>query len=85
FEQAVARGWTPVFDWRDKTNGRTSPENCPHNPVGYKKGVVNAWKCVNFYTHETYFRVADLIDGMFCNHRDYKNMEEVLEKELVFE
>jgi len=85
FDKAVAQGWTPVFDWRDKTNGRTTPDNCPHNPVGYKKGIVNAWKCIDFHTGVSYFRVADLTDGRFCLHRNYDNFNEILEKETVFE
>ena len=84
-EDAIAMGWTPKFDWRDKAHGRTTPENCPHNPVGYKKGIVHAWKCIDFYTAKSYFRVANMREGKFYNHRNYDSMAEVIENEKIFE
>jgi len=86
YDKAVEQGWTPKFDWRDKTHNRTTPENCPHYPISYKKGAVMAWKQVNRYTLEPYFKVADLIDdsGGCCNHRNYDNFDQILENENNF-
>ena len=84
-EHAISQGWTPEFDWRDKTHNRTTPDNCPHNPVGYKKGVVHAWKCIDYKKHVPYFRVANMREGKFYNHRNYDSMAEVIENEKIFE
>lgn len=84
FDKAIERGWTADFDWRDKTYGRTTPENCPHFPVSYRKGNVVAWKCITFNTGIQYIKVADLIDGSYRNHRDYDDFNQVLENETNF-
>lgn len=80
---AIEKGWTPKFHYNDKMYNRISFENIPHNAVSFEKNNKITWKCYN-NTRESitsYWRVADLIDNHYCNHRDYNNIEDVFENE----
>lgn len=88
--KALAKGWTPEFDYLDKHYNRIIPENPPINPVSFIKGQKHCWKCMNvtkpeviggFSEFSTFWRVADLINGYYCNHRTYADIDLVLEKE----
>ncbi|MBN1117780.1 MAG: hypothetical protein JXA77_11280 [Bacteroidales bacterium] len=80
---AIEKGWSPDFNYKDKMHHRTTPENVPHDCVSFKKDNKSAWK-IYTKTSESYFpqwRVADLIDGYYRNHRTYDTLEDVFENE----
>jgi hypothetical protein len=80
---AIVRGWEIRFHYKDMRHGRITPYNVPHEGVGFVKGNVHTWKCYKHTEPYSYWRVADLIEGYFCNHRDYDTLPEVFEKEII--
>ena len=68
-------GWTPVFNSVDKQLERTTPENVPHYPVAFEKGMKTTWRSIYRW------RVADLIQGKYENHRTYETLEQVKDNE----
>jgi hypothetical protein len=81
---AIEKGWTPDFDYKDKMHKRTTPDNPPQQDAAhFKKGVKVAWKIYVSTSTSLYsqWRVADLINGHFRNHRTYDTIEEVFDKE----
>jgi hypothetical protein len=88
--KAFDKGWLPEFDYKDKLYGRMSPDNIPMNCVSFKKGNKYAWKIYHISLpkeNEVWgdlselWRVAELIDNYYCNHRTYNTIQEVFEKE----
>jgi hypothetical protein len=87
---AFDKGWLPEFDYKDKRAGRFTPENIPMNAVSFKKGNKYAWKIYHITSPkenevwgdlQEIWRVAELVDGYYCNHRTYNTIQEVFEKE----
>lgn len=62
---ALAAGFQIEFDDRDKTAGRTTPDNPPHYHYQFKRGKSWIWST------KTGYMTAELIDGRFCNHEPY--------------
>lgn len=58
-----AHGWEPEYDSRDRMMKRIPPNGVPQNGVGFVKGNVHIWQC------RYGWQVAELIDGMYQNHR----------------
>lgn len=83
---AERMGWKLEFDDRDKSLGRTTIDNVPHFPVGFKKDNVHVWKAGKTLSEgfELFWVCADLIDGSYKNHRQYKydNLLDCLRDEL---
>jgi hypothetical protein len=78
---ALEKGWLPDFNYKDKMQGRITPENCPHETVSFFKNEKHTWKGYNRNTGESYWIVADLIHMRFTNHRQYDTLELVFENE----
>lgn len=77
----IAAGWQPVFDYRDMRHGRLTPDNPPHDGVGFRNGIVHAWK--GYKGGFSHWVVADLIEGHYCNHRQVSDLNELIEKEAT--
>ena len=79
----IEKGWSPDFDYKDKMHHRTTPELVPQNPVNFIKGIKTAWKVYRTTNNNIvgFWKVADLINGYFKNHRTYDTIGEVFEKE----
>jgi hypothetical protein len=78
-------GFVPRFSQSDKYGERTTPGNPPHDAVSFidpRRNVV-AWPAIDFHSHERVWRVAELDNGSYVNHRSYGTIEEVLEKEAA--
>jgi hypothetical protein len=78
-EEMKANGWTPQFAYEDEWNKRTTPENPPVFSVNFIKGDVHAW-IIGREKGRTW-RVADLIDSHYGNHRWYSSLKEIIKKE----
>ena len=74
----IEAGWTLNFTTQDKKYNRTTPDNVPHDGIGFIKDIVHAW--ISYYNNHTW-RVADLIDNHYCNFRNYDSLTEIIEKE----
>ncbi len=80
----IAAGFEPEFSYADKRHGRATPEFVPHDAVSFKRGTLHVWKTYK-RTDEGIFSAwtaADLIDGSYCNHRKYDELDEVIKKEV---
>ncbi len=59
---------------------KSGPRN--GDPDWYVKGAINVWKVgTSFPKIRIWWKVADLIDNRYLNHRDYPTLEEALESE----
>lgn len=75
--------WEPVFSDVDKRHNRITPDHPPIASVGFKKNGVHVWKVIRYGVES--WKVADLIDGYFCNHRDISYLSELLDPFLTEE
>ena len=57
-------GWAVEFSYKDKLNGRTTPEHCPADAVSFRKGDYHIW---NTYTKG--WAYAKLYMGSFIEHQ----------------
>jgi hypothetical protein len=80
---AVEKGWLPDFDYIDRMYHRTTPKNVPNHCVQFKKNNKTAWKVYKTTNNNIiiFWRIADLINGYYKNHRTYNTLEEIFDKE----
>ena len=86
---AIENDWTLKFSYIDKMYGRTTPSDVPHDTLSFIKGDKVCWKVYsvikenNGIFHPLYeaWRIADYVDGIYCNHRIYEFLRDVLIKE----
>ena len=78
-EKMILNGWTPQFSYEDENYKRNTPKHPPLFSVNYVKGEVHAW-IIGRVKAQTW-RVADLRESHFINHRWYSSLEEVIKKE----
>lgn len=82
-----SHGFSTIYNDKDITNGRITPEYVPHYPVGFKRGVMYVW--MNYkWANKTlsndrellqYWIVAELINNYFCNHLQFDTLSDVIE------
>lgn len=80
-----AAGYVPEFKYNDRSVGRTTPDNVPHDAVVFFEPRKNQ------YVYQVYsrkddgvyscWRVAEVDNGNYVNQRDYATLAEALEKE----
>jgi hypothetical protein len=79
--------WLVRLSWTDKMHNRVNPNNPPVDSVSYEqhdfrgKEVKHIWKTYDVNTGEGIWRCADLVDGRYCNHRNYDGLELAFETE----
>lgn len=82
--ELTSRGWKLVFNYLDTRDGRVTPDNVPHNPVGFKKGTTFLWKTPYMdqksILHDRW-TAADLVERHFVKHRLYYSIDEAIVEE----
>lgn len=77
-------GFVAEFKWQDRNFGRTMPDNPPHEVVVFyePKKMTYVWPTIDFHSHERVWRVAELDNDSYVNHRSYGSLEEFVAKEV---
>jgi len=78
-------GFEAKFSQRDKYGDRVTPGNPPLDAVSFvdTKKNLHAWPAIDFHSHERTWRVAELDNGSYVNHRSYGSLEEFVTKEVI--
>lgn len=86
----IENGYTPKFSDMDKRYKRINHISIPHDSVGFIKNNIHVWKLCKFVEKEnsrfrdvvTYWKTAELIDGLFSNHKSFDTLDEVVKYNL---
>ena len=80
---AGEKGWSPCFSVNDRKWNRITIDNVPHDEVGFSKGNVRTWRVIkrNDDGISYVWKVADIVNGRFTNHREYDTIREAIDNE----
>ena len=79
----IELGYTVQFNRKDMQNGRTTPENVPHDDVSFQKGNYQMWKFMKKIGDETYYiwNTGRWINEHIKNHKWFMTIEEAIKHE----
>ena len=90
-EFMIQNDWKPCFSTSDMRYDRTTPQNCPSDPVGYEKDNIKLWKSYKYVPNEKYPHIndvvgywirAELVDHHYVNHKQADNLKDLIESHV---